>query len=92
MSISACGSGSSGSGPAQNLDTARIAASIEQSILSERHVHAKVTCPVAVPQEAGRVFTCIATGTSGKSRHKTSFRTPFTVTVKSDRGYVEYHS
>jgi hypothetical protein len=40
--LSACGSsGSSGTTSGGNLDTARVALSIEQSILSERHIKAK---------------------------------------------------
>ncbi|HEY1458175.1 MAG TPA: hypothetical protein VGF15_06620, partial [Solirubrobacteraceae bacterium] len=88
--ISACGSSKS-SPPAKkvNLNISHVVLSIEQSILAERHLHAKVSCPVAVPQEKGQVFTCTATGiTNGK--HKTRFTTPFTVTVQNNQGYVTY--
>jgi hypothetical protein len=99
--LSACGSSSSssttGGGAKGNLDTARIALSIEQSILAQRHIHAKVTCPAAIPQETGKTFTCIATNTTtvtpkGGKPTKTSVTTPFTVTVQNNRGYVTYHS
>jgi hypothetical protein len=82
----------------KTLDTARIALSIEDSILAQRHIHAKVTCPTAEPQETGHVFTCIATSTStvtpkgGGKPSAVTVTTPFTVTVQSSRGYVTYHS
>jgi Domain of unknown function (DUF4333) len=86
--ISACGSASPSATTAEKpipkaiLNTKRIAGSIEQSILSERHIHAKVSCPAVVPQEKGRTFACIAT--VGKTK------TPFTVEQQNDRGYVTY--
>jgi len=90
--IGACGSSKS-SPPAKkvNLNISHVEQSIEQSILAERHLHAKVTCPAAVPQEKGKVFTCTASGiTNGK--HKTHFATQFTVTVQNEQGYVTYNS
>lgn len=95
MLISACGSSKSSPPAKVNLNIAHVEQSIEQSILSERHIRAKVTCPAPVPQEKGRVFTCTATGTSttGKrGKHKTPFTTPFTVTVQNSQGYVTYSS
>jgi hypothetical protein len=101
--LSACGSSSSktstegGSASGAHLNTARIALSIEQSILKERHIHAKVSCPAVVAQETGKTFTCIATNTTtvtptgGKPTTRT-VTTPFTVTVQNNRGYVTYHS
>jgi hypothetical protein len=88
--MSACGSsGSSGSTtPAKtDLNTKHVANSIERSILSERHVHAKVSCPAVVPQEQGRTFDCIATTVKGK---QPASKTPFAVTVKNSKGYVTY--
>jgi hypothetical protein len=99
--LSACGSSSSststsGSSPTTDLNTARIAKSIEESILKERHIHAKVSCPAVVPQETGKTFTCIATSTStttkGGKATSATVTTPFTVTVQNSRGYVTYHS
>ena len=95
--MSACGSSSpsTSSAPAKtNLDTARVEVSIEQSILSERHIHAKVTCPAVVPQEQGRKFACIATTYKGKTpTGKTpTGKTPFAVTVQNDKGYVTYQA
>jgi hypothetical protein len=101
--ISACGSSNSSNSPHPanvNLNIAHVEQSIEQSILSQRHLHAKVTCPAAVPQEKGKIFTCTATGTTttvgkhGKhtAKHTTRFTTPFTVTVQNSQGYVTYSS
>jgi hypothetical protein len=82
----ACGSStSSGSTKAKvNLNTPHVERAIEQSILSERHVHAKVTCPKVVPQQKGHNFTCIATV------RKTT--TPFVVVQQNNGGYVTYHA
>lgn len=90
--ISACGSSSSSSSsstsgsptPTAILNTRRVERSIEQSILSERHIHAKVFCPKVVPQQKGRNFACVAT--TGK------VKTPFAVTQTNDHGYVTYHA
>jgi hypothetical protein len=96
LSIGACGSSKSSPSAKVNLNVSHVELSIEQSIFSERHLRAKVTCPAPVPQEKGRVFTCTATGISttvkhGK-QHKTAFTTPFTVTVQNSQGYVTYSS
>jgi hypothetical protein len=99
--LSACGSSSSststsGSASGKTLNTARIALSIEDSILSQRHIHAKVTCPATVPQEQGKTFTCIATSSSVVTKNgkkvASTVTTPFTVTQQNNRGYVTYHS
>jgi hypothetical protein len=91
--LSACGSSSStsstgstaaGSTPKAILNTHRIELSIQQSILVERHIHAKVFCPKVVPQQAGRDFACIAT--TGKTK------TPFAVVQQNNSGYVTYHA
>jgi hypothetical protein len=83
---SACGSSSS---KPKNLETARVAASIEQSILTKRHIHATVVCPATVPQEQGRTFVCIATSKSTKAPFPV-IKTPFRVTIQTSRGYVTY--
>jgi hypothetical protein len=90
--LSACGgsSSSTSSTSTTNLDTARVARSIEASVLSERHLHVKVTCPVTVPQEAGRTFVCTAIGHSTKNPSVITTSTPFTVTIQNDKGYVTY--
>jgi hypothetical protein len=90
--IGACGSSKSSHPTKVNLNIAHVEQSIEQSIFSKRHLRAKVTCPAAVPQEKGKVFTCTATGTSTTGKHKTPFTTPFTVTVQNSQGYVTYSS
>ena len=88
--MSACGSSSSTSSTAKtNLNTARVALAIEQSVLTERHIHAKVVCPAVVPQEQGKIFECVATTRSTKAPF-TVTRTPFVVTVQNSKGYVTY--
>lgn len=87
--LGACGSSSSSSSSSStsaktNLNTLHIERAIRQSILNERHVHAKVVCPKVVPQEKGHNFTCIAT--VGKTT------TPFAVVQQNDGGYVTYHA
>src|SRR5437763_17218289 len=61
--IGACGTSKSStkSQGKTNLDTARVAHSIEQSILAQRHLLSTVVCPTGVPQEQGRTFECVAT-------------------------------
>jgi Domain of unknown function (DUF4333) len=97
--VSACGgsssspeSSSSGSATGKKLDVARVELSIEQSVLSEKHLVAHVTCPASVEQRTGNTFTCYATGTVGTGAHKAAFRTPFTVEQVNDKGGVYYHS
>jgi len=81
-----------------DLDTARIAASIERSILSERHLSSHVVCPSPVVQEAGVKFDCTATIAVAKKPPKKGKKpapaapvvTPFEVTVQTNQGYVTY--
>jgi hypothetical protein len=82
--ISACGGSSKSptAAPQRHLNTNRVAVSIEQSILKERHLHAKVSCPAVVPQEPGRNFVCVATIHKGLT-------TTFAVT-QGNNGYVTY--
>jgi hypothetical protein len=91
--ISACGSShssSTSSTPAKtDLNTAEVALSIKQSILTQRHLKAKVVCPAAVRQEKGKTFECIAT-TRGVKPPFALIETPFVVTVQSDKGFVTY--
>jgi len=85
--LSACGSSTSSSSSTAakvNLNTPHVERAIERSILSERHVHAKVVCPRVVPQQKGHNFTCIAT--VGKNT------TPFAVVQQNNSGYVTYHA
>jgi hypothetical protein len=89
--LTACGSSSksSSSNGKTNLNTARVQRSIEQSILTQRHLRSKVVCPTAVPQEKGRTFECIATTETVKHPVKQG-KTPFVVTIQNDNGYVTY--
>ncbi len=89
--MSACGSSSSSTTPAKAtaLDTTRVAQSIAASILAQRHLHAKVVCPVGIAQEAGKTFECIATTPNAKNP-KVTVTTPFVVTIESSKGYVTY--
>ncbi|HEY2283235.1 MAG TPA: hypothetical protein VGH60_06750 [Solirubrobacteraceae bacterium] len=87
--LGACGSSSTSSSSSStaakvNLNMPHVERAIELSILSQRHVHAKVVCPRVVPQEQGHNFTCIAT--VGKKT------TPFAVTQQNNRGYVTYQA
>jgi hypothetical protein len=90
--MSACGSSSTSSTSSTStkiLNTARVAASIEQSILKERHLSAKVICPTTVVQEAGKTFQCVATSTATKAPFVVT-KTPFVVTIQNSKGYVTY--
>jgi hypothetical protein len=78
--VAGCGSSS----PA-NLNTNRVAQSIEQTLLTKRNLKATVTCPQNVKQQKGVQFTCMAVT-------KQFGTTPFHVTVQNDNGYVTYGS
>lgn len=90
--ISACGStaGSASTSQARhtNLDVARVERSIQQSIMSQRHLESKVVCPAKVAQRPGK-FPCIATTFAAKRPHKET-KTPFVVTIHNAAGYVTY--
>lgn len=87
--ITACGSSSSTSSGKTNLNTARVATSIEQSILAQRHLTSKVVCPATVPQEKGTTFECVATTSTTKPPVKVG-KTTFVVTITNDKGFVTY--
>jgi hypothetical protein len=91
VAVSACGSSSSKQETAAktNLNTAHVANSIEQSILKQRKLKAKVTCPPLVPQVAGKTFECQAVTSAAKAPH-TITTTPFVVTIQNAHGYVTY--
>jgi hypothetical protein len=72
------------------LNTPRVALAIEHSILSERHIKAKVSCPPNVPQEKGLSFTCVATTYTKKGHHP--IHTMFTVFQTDSAGHVYYQS
>jgi hypothetical protein len=90
--MSACGSSKSSGGSSAaktNVDTPKVALSIEQTILAKRHLHSKVVCPGTVPAVPGQTFECIATTIAAKAPH-TATKTPFVVTIQTARGYVTY--
>jgi hypothetical protein len=87
--LAACGSSSKSSSSKTNLNTARVARSIEDSILAKKHLTSKVTCPAQVPQEAGKTFECIAITRAVKKPHQ-PIRTPFVVTIQNSKGFVTY--
>ena len=71
------------------MDTAKVALSIEQAILKQRKLTSKVTCPASVPAEKGKTFECVAVTISVNPPHN-EIKTPFVVTIQSNRGYVTY--
>lgn len=90
--LSACGSSNSsstGSTATKTVNSSQVARSIEESVLTERHIHATVVCPTAVPAEKGRTFECIATSHS-TTKPSVETKTPFLVTVQTSAGYVTY--
>jgi hypothetical protein len=90
--MSACGSSSSSSStPEKNVDTAKVAVAIEQTVLAKRHTHVKVTCPATEVSEPGKTFECIATARSTKPPFVET-KTPFVVTIQNRIGYVTYAS
>lgn len=64
------------------LNTSRVARAIEASVLGERHLHARVSCPSGVLQQKGLTFTCTA-----KVGHKSY---PFKVSEIDSDGHVHY--
>jgi anti-sigma factor RsiW len=88
--IGACGSSKSATSQSKaKLDTARVARSIEQSILAQRHLRSTVVCPTAVPQVKGETFECLATTRTITKPVKVG-KTPFLVTIQNGNGYVTY--
>jgi hypothetical protein len=78
--LSACGS----SGSATILNTEKIEAAIEQSSLAQRGVHVQVSCPSAVHEQQGLVFTCVAILGHSSTR--------FVVTELDGSGHVRYEA
>jgi Domain of unknown function (DUF4333) len=66
------------------LNIAKVQHAIEASVLSQRHLHATVSCPAEVLQRAGLVFRCTAV-VDGESR-----RYPFVVREVDNAGHVRY--
>ena len=86
LTLAGCGGTLSHPAPAPTasgkLDTGRVARSIQASIQSQRHIHARVSCPASEPLRRDWHFVCFATTSSGQ--------TPFVVTEVDDRGSTTY--
>jgi hypothetical protein len=85
--LSACGSSSTST--AKGLNVHQIEESIKDTIFEKRHLVATVTCPASPPHEKGDTFTCVATTHSPANPSKV-VKTPFVVTVQTNKGYVTY--
>jgi hypothetical protein len=81
--LAACG-GSDDKPGVVILDTKRVEAAIEQSILQQRDVKADVDCPAGVHQGTGLTFRCSAKTSKGV--------TVFVVSQTDDRGNVTYRA
>jgi hypothetical protein len=68
--------------PLEVLDIAHVQKAIETSILEQRRLRSRVTCPREVLQQAGLAFTCQAL-VDGSSY-------PFAVTELDNSGHVRY--
>lgn len=93
--VSACG-GSSGSPSTETtgtlktpVNTARVAKSIEGTLLEKRHLHATVVCPATAPSEVGKTFECVASVRAVKAPHAIT-KSTFIVTIQNRGGYVTY--
>jgi ribosomal protein L13E len=74
--LAGCGTSTS------KLDTAGVERAIANSIRAERNIDATVSCPSGIPQQKGRVFTCMARLTVGTY--------PVSVTEVDGAGHVRY--
>lgn len=81
LALAGCG-GSSTATNAASLDNVKIERAIADSILTEHHAYALVSCPVHVPEQQGRHFKCIAKLTVGSY--------PVYVTETDGKGQVSY--
>ena len=80
LALSACGSS-----PAPTiLNTEKVERAIEQSSLAQRGVHAQVSCPSGVHQQAALMFSCTAVVKSDATR--------FVVTQLDGSGHVHYEA
>ncbi len=66
------------------LNIAKVRQAIKASVLSQRKLHATISCPTEVLQQAGLVFRCKA-AVDGAAR-----RYPFVVTELDNAGHVRY--
>jgi hypothetical protein len=67
------------------IDGSRVAAGIERSLLTQRHLGSTVRCPSDIPLQRGLTFVCIAKTPSGAT-------TDFVVQQRDDRGDVSYRA
>ena len=93
ISLAACGGSKEGSSPTgKQLNMHTVIASIEESFLAKRHIHATIKCPTTEEQRAGNNFTCVATGFTGTGSSRKPFTVHVAVTQVNDKGYVKYVS
>ena len=74
--------GCGGSSP--QLNTALLERAIAATILTQRHIHATVTCPENLPRKRGTAFTCLA--------HLAVGTYPVHVSETDSSGHVRYGS
>jgi Domain of unknown function (DUF4333) len=82
--LATAGLGGCGSSSTATLDSARVERAIASSVLSERHLRARVVCPSRVPQRSGYRFTCEA--------HLDVGAYPVAVTETNGSGHVRYEN
>ena len=70
--------------PLVALDIAKVRSAIQMSVLSQRHLHATVSCPAEVLQRSGLIFGCTAV-VEGQDR-----RYPFVVREVDNAGHVRF--
>jgi len=95
VAIAACGGSKSSESTAptgKQLNMHTVIASIEESFLEKRHIHAKITCPTSEEQRQGNNFTCEATGFTGTGTNRKPFTVHVAVTQVNNSGYVKYVS
>jgi len=78
VALAACGSSE------PKLDTARVERAVTASILAQRGLQTKVTCPTDVPVKTGHTFTCNAKLDVGSY--------PVTVVITNSKGHVRYEN
>jgi len=81
IALAACGSSDE---PTTILNTQKVEAAIEQSILAQRDQVADVSCPSGVHQQEDLVFKCAAAVSSGETR--------FVVRQTDGAGHVRYEA
>jgi hypothetical protein len=92
VSLAACGGSKEGGKTGKQLNMHTVIASIEESFLEKRHIHAVIKCPTSEEQRTGNNFTCVATGFTGTGSSRKPFTVHVAVTQVNDKGYVKYIS